>query len=223
MIGLISFLIICALIDSLNPVTIAIHIYLLTTDRPIVRTISFMMGMFSAYFIGGVLIEFGLDKIITDFDFNPNFVFFIIEIIIGCLLIVSGYKYSKKVNVSTTKKPRSLKAIHTFLLGLFVTGSDIPTALPYLAAIGRMVQEDLPFLSVIALLIMYIIIFETPLIILLFMYIFSREKIEDKLLKIIPFINLWNYRLTVVFLILFGMFLVIDGIGAIFGYPIINY
>lgn len=221
MLSLIIFIVVNALFDSLNPVTIAVHIYLLTTHCPILRTISFMLGIFVAYFLGGILIELGLDKVITNLFTNPGLIDFILQIILGIVLVWFGYKYHKSQETHTTIKPRSLKVIHTFLLGFMVTGTDIPTALPYLAAIGRIVQENLPMTTVTLLLTIYILIYQLPLIVLLGMYICLRNKMESKLLIIEPIVKKWNRRLMVIFFILLGLLLIFDGIAAIFGYPLL--
>ncbi|MCC5647858.1 GAP family protein, partial [Nostoc sp. CHAB 5824] len=45
-----------ALVDSLNPFTVAAQVYLLGTPKPMARSLAFLATTFIAYFFGGVLL-----------------------------------------------------------------------------------------------------------------------------------------------------------------------
>jgi len=203
-------------------VTIAALIYLLTTPKPIFRAISFMAGIFIAYFIGGILIKFGADKLVMEFFENISFIINILEILIGIILIWLGFRYRKYGKSEELRKPRSLKAVHAFTLGFIVTASDIPTALPYLAAIGRIVQEEPPLVIVILLLVFYIVLYELPLLAITGFFLIKRQRGEVILQKIKQAIGRWSIILTIAFFILLGLFLTADGLLAILGFPLIQ-
>lgn len=45
-----------ALIDALNPFSIAALAFLLSTDRPVQRAVVFVVGTFAVYFLAGVVL-----------------------------------------------------------------------------------------------------------------------------------------------------------------------
>jgi len=179
-----------------------------------------MAGIFVVYFTGGIIIQFGLDKLITDFLENFSLVISIIEIIIGTILLWLGYRYRKHAKPTEPSRPKSLKPFHTFLLGFIVTASDIPTAFPYLAAIGRIIQENPPLITTIFLLAFYTLLYELPLIIILGLYFIKQENIEGILQRATRVLYRWIGIVTIVFFILLGLFLIVDGIAAILGNPL---
>jgi threonine/homoserine/homoserine lactone efflux protein len=179
-----------------------------------------MAGIFVVYFAGGIIIQFGLDKLITDFLENYSLVVSVIEIIIGVILLCLGYRYRKHTKPTEPNRPKSLKPSHTFLFGFIVTASDIPTAFPYLAAIGRIIQENPPLITTIFLLSFYTLLYELPLIIILGLYFIKQEKIEGILQRATRVLYRWIGTVIIVFFVLLGLFLIADGIAAILGNPL---
>lgn len=204
-----------ATVDSLNPTTIAFLIYFLSTPKPVIRSVTFVFGVFAAYLTGGLLFIFGISQLITNFVNNfivsAGWFIYVIQFIIGVVLIVIGLKINQFSNNQPTKKrPKVLKPFNTFLLGFAATFWDIPTALPYIAAIEQIVKANLNFSEIIVLLIIYNFIFVFPAIILIVVYIMFTDKAADIMIKITQQITKWFPKLNQVFLIAFGLWLVVD-------------
>ncbi|MGG6268661.1 GAP family protein [Leptolyngbya sp. AN03gr2] len=68
MIELLGTLAAIALLDSINPNAMAVQIYLLTTPRPIPRSIAFIFGDFLAAWIAGMLIALDIMQFISNFS-----------------------------------------------------------------------------------------------------------------------------------------------------------
>ncbi|MDP8935794.1 MAG: GAP family protein, partial [Cyanobacteriota bacterium] len=62
--SLLRSLALIALIDSINPNAMAVQVYLLSTPKPVVRSIAFILGDFSATWIAGLLLTFGITRVI---------------------------------------------------------------------------------------------------------------------------------------------------------------
>ncbi|RAM50647.1 MAG: hypothetical protein C6Y22_15820 [Hapalosiphonaceae cyanobacterium JJU2] len=167
----------CALIDSLNPTGTVLQIYLLSTPRPIVRSATFIFGIFAAYWTGGLLFALGLTKVIADLFNSIDRFIYVIQFISGVVLIATGWTLntsSKKQK--TIKRPKSLKPIHTFLLGMVVTVWDLPTAIPYISAIDQLIRLKLDLPRLMLALFLYNLIFVLPLIVLLGIYLLLKDK-----------------------------------------------
>ena len=91
---LVSLVAIAAL-DSLNPTAVALQIYLLTTPKPIPRSIVFIFGVFFAYLVCGLLGLLGVSRLMTtlfaNFSFSLSEMYvYIIQAAIGIVLSVAG-------------------------------------------------------------------------------------------------------------------------------------
>jgi len=75
--------------DVLNPVLFALMIVAIGTNKPIANSSAFLAGHTFSYFVSGIIIALGLDQI-TDRSDNPHRVDFVIQLMIG-LLLVSTY------------------------------------------------------------------------------------------------------------------------------------
>lgn len=84
---------------------------------------------------------------------------------------------------TTINRPKGLKPINTFLLGVSVTFLEAPTALPYIVAIERLTQSKLNLLQFISILVFYNIIFILPLLALLLIYITYQKRASVIILR----------------------------------------
>jgi cytochrome c biogenesis protein CcdA len=198
--SLLGSLALIALIDSINPNAMAVQVYLLSTPKPVVRSIAFILGDFAAAWIAGLLLTFGITQVITQiFNFLGD-VIYVLQFILGVVLIVIGYHLSKFANqLTTTKRPKSLKPIHTFQLGATMAFVEAPTALPYLAAIEQITREDLQLPEVLGVLAFYNLIFVFPLIVLLGMYLVLRNRAATLLNNIHQSVTSGSQRLCALF------------------------
>ncbi|BAU13654.1 hypothetical protein LEP3755_41940 [Leptolyngbya sp. NIES-3755] len=57
-----------ALLDSINPNAMTVQIYLLSTPKPIPRSIAFIFGDFLAAWLSGMLIALGVMQFVSNFS-----------------------------------------------------------------------------------------------------------------------------------------------------------
>ena len=82
-----------AIVDSLNPVTILVAVYLGSTREPRRRLTGFVIGVFSVYLVGGLVLVLGSgelsDKALAGVDCAIEIVIFDRD---GALLARSGFR-----------------------------------------------------------------------------------------------------------------------------------
>ncbi len=217
--SLLGYLVAIAAVDSLNPTATALQVYLLTTPRPIGRSISFITGIFVAYWAVGLLATLGLARFIQwVFEIQSEWMS-LIQCILGIALLYIGVTLNSFSNAHQPlkNKPNSLKPIHTFFLGMSVTLLESPTAFPYLAAIERIAQAKLSLPDLAGLLSIYNLVFVMPLIGLLGIYITFQSKSTELLKRINQAITTWSPKILRVLLLITGTFLLAEGITLILG------
>ena len=226
MIDILLLLIPMAMLDSLNPLTIVTQIFLLTTKKPLQRALGHAIGVFSMYFIGGLLIIMGIRQIqkpLLDLaqSYEITLIGYVIELIIGLLTIYFGYRISKKKdgwNKIFIKKAGSLNFFESIFLGCLTTLGDLTTAIPYFAAIALVVKAKIAFLQIIFLLLAYNIIYVFPLIILLSLLLMKNSVLLFS--KVGAFIEKWSKKILVMTCVVFGILLIFDSIGRFLAHPL---
>jgi len=79
--------------DVLNPVLFGFMVYTAGTHRPKTNSIAVLVGHTTAYLCGGIVLALGFERIAHRLA-NPKFIDFIIELIVGLILIWTGYRYN---------------------------------------------------------------------------------------------------------------------------------
>lgn len=210
-----------AAIDSLNPTATALQVYLLTTSKPIGRSIAFIAGIFLSYWTVGLLATFGFTRLITSVLGALGWWMYLIQFVLGITLIYVSFtlNLSSTSNQSAKNQPRSLHPIRTFFLGMSVTLLEAPTALPYLAAIERLARAKLDLLNLAVILGFYNLVFVFPLIGLLGIYITLQEKSTKLLRQVNQAIVEWSPKVLQILLSVIGTLLVADCIAYGLGCP----
>lgn len=219
---LLGYLVAIAAIDSLNPTAIAFQVYLLTTPKPVVRSIAFITGIFLAYWTVGLFVTLGLARFIQwVFTTHQEWVY-IIQFILGIALLYTSCTLNSSSNFHQPLKNKpSLQPIHTFLLGTSITLLEAPTAFPYLAAIERIVHVKPSLPDLAGLLGIYNLVFVMPLIGLLGIYIAFQSRSAELLKRINQAITTWSPKILRVLLLVAGTFLLADCIASILGRPLL--
>jgi cytochrome c biogenesis protein CcdA len=208
-----------AALDSINPNAMAVQLYLLSTPKPVARSIAFILGDFFAAWVAGLLIAFGMTQVLAQIFNRLGEVIYVLQLIGGVILIILGYNLDKFASPQIpTKRPKSLKPIHTFLLGATMAFVEAPTALPYLAALERMTSANLPLQQLMGVLTFYNVIFVFPLFVLLGIYLLLGDRAADLLDRINPLITKWFPKIMRVILIGLGFLLILDCIAYPLGY-----
>jgi cytochrome c biogenesis protein CcdA len=214
---LILTIIAIAVIDSINPNALSVQIYLLSTAKPVTRSLAFIAGDFLATWIAGLLIILGIAPIIAQIFNSFNNIIVLLQFILGIVLVLLGFYFQKFYKQSkTAKHPRSLKPINTFILGVAIAFAEAPTALPYLGAIEQIVRANLSIYQTVGILTIYNFVFVLPLIILFLIYLRFQQRAITRLNSIQHLINQWFAKIMQVFLIVFGLILIFDSVAYFF-------
>lgn len=184
-----------AVLDSLNPTLFVAQFYLLTTPQPTPRILAYIAGVLTVNFGGGLLILGGMRQLVTDLlrQASPDLLN-TLQLALGIALIIFGLWSNATADDSEARKPRSLRPIHTFALGMVVMLNELTTALPYFVAIERIAQAELHWLGNILALALYNAIFALPLIAFLVLLITFRQRFADRLARITRGLQIWMPR-----------------------------
>jgi threonine/homoserine/homoserine lactone efflux protein len=142
MLELIPSLIPLLIVDILNPVLFALLVVAVGTERPIANSSAFLAGHTIAYFVSGIVIALGLERITARLD-NPQAIDFFVELAIGVLCLWAALA-ARGGKASEERRPEGeLTPVSCFTYGAIVNFIGVPFALPYLAAIDQILKANL--------------------------------------------------------------------------------
>jgi cytochrome c biogenesis protein CcdA len=226
MLLLLTSIITLALIDSLNPSTIAAQIFLLALKKPISRVISFILGTFVMYTAFGFIIVFILGEPIKGFFYELGSTDYLILLAIGIALIavgtILGWKryigkegrsksegYVKKAMAPMMAMLKTLNPVHTFFFGMASTAFDLPTSAFYFVALASLLEAGVGPFETTSLLILYNLLYILPLIVILLICMIARDRSGPLMNRINKLIGEWSGRLVISILICIGVILVV--------------
>ncbi len=220
-----------ALLDSLNPATIATMMILLPLVKKKWNSLIFITGTFVVYFSAGFLVFVGVDKylksIITDVLRKFSLYIGVVELAIASVLIIIGIIQSYKLVRRIIKKEQSqkdymaavVKMVNPFaLIVLAITSTlmDIPTAIPYFGFIGILSTSNTNILTAIVLFILYCFVYVLPMVILYLVFTFNQWERFNKLETMFRnIINKATEYLLPIMLLFISALLIGDGLGRI--------
>ena len=165
--------------DVLNPVLLAGVIFGLGSRRPFLNSTLLLLGWFFTYFAAGILLALGLDAII-DFLKNPRPIDFVVETVLGLLLIGLG------VHVARSGQPQrkgqefanadTLTAGTSFWIGASINLIGMPFAIPYFAVLGQILKADLDWLPALMVLLIYNLLYIFPFSLLILIRLIYRQE-----------------------------------------------
>jgi cytochrome c biogenesis protein CcdA len=155
-----------AVADSVNPVTVAVAVYLSATPDPVRRLAGFATGVFVVYLTGGAVLVLGPGELLlTVVDGVDSRGFHVVSIALGVAIVaVAGVMWAKRGRLigrdlsASVSRPGSALA-----LGAVITAVDLPTAFPYFAAIAAIVGSDVSLVGQLGLLVMFNALYVLPL------------------------------------------------------------
>lgn len=212
-------------VDSLNPFTIAVHILLLGVLKNVNRISIYVAGILIVYLGGGIAIFTGLsaasDYLAQKFALIPDVVLYGIEGILGIVLVVYGIReWIKGSEHKQVTKSLDVSTWALIVLGAGGTLTDLPTAIPYLGFIAKMTEMKVDFLTGLAFLIGYCLIYTFPLFLIWGLYLKFQNRIKEKMELIVKRIENANRYIMVVFSAIVGIVFVLDSILFFLGRPI---
>ena len=171
--------------DVLNPVLLAGVIFGLGSRRPFLNSTLLLLGWFVTYFAAGILLALGLDAII-DFFKTPRPIDFVIETVLGLLLIGlgvyvvrSGQRHKKGREFDDAD---TLSAGTSFWIGASINLIGMPFAIPYFAFLGQILKADLDWMGALMVLLIYNLLYVLPFSLLIFIRLIYRQE-SDGLYK----------------------------------------
>lgn len=186
-----------AALDSLNPSLFVAQFYLLTTPNPIPRIVSYIAGVLAANVTGGLLALVGFRSVAARWlDAVPPAAVDGLLLAAGLALLAFGLWYRAPAAGGPISKPRSLRPLHTFGLGVAVMVNELTTALPYLVAIERITQAGLDGAGNLLALGLYNLVFALPLMAFLVLLIRYRQRFTAQLERIGLAIRTWAPRVV---------------------------
>ena len=209
MIDLLPKLIPLLIVDVLNPVLFALLVVAVGSSRPFANSTAFLAGHTVSYFISGVVIALGLNKIIDRLN-NPLPVDFVIEFLIGLFCLWAAWA-SKNGKAGEEKNPSAqLTPGYCFGFGAIVNFTGVPFALPYFAAINQILKANLSVESSLMLLAFYNIAYALPFLMVSILIALIGERSRPFLEKTSDLLTGIVDRFMPVLLLLLGVALIGD-------------
>lgn len=199
------FLLLMGLLDCLNPATIITQILIVIKSKSLRISSLFAIGTFLTYFVSGLLLYYGVSDYLMDLTsgihIKRNLVFIICEIV---LLIITIFYFIQTFYKTKKAKPTKSIFLSTYAILSIAVGStlsDMPTALPYFAFIGKLKQTTTSLLGEVGYLFLYNIIYVLPLILILFLYKRNNTFFEIYFTKIEYWIDLLGKWLSIIIIL----------------------
>ena len=221
-----------SLIDSLSllPFAAVALAVLLSGPKPYVSSIGFLLGVFLSYFASGVLIVFGLGEIlqrvtgaIVHWYNNPRAIDYILSMVVGVALILVGYRWAiaRRKRAERRQVSSGMTPGAAFAMGAGATIAGIWGALPYFAAIDQIMKADVTYAEGVVALGYYNIVFVS----LAAALVVTRATLGERANVIFDTVNrlfeVWGKRVLVALMIVLGSVMLADGVGWLFGHPVI--
>ncbi|HEX8182721.1 MAG TPA: GAP family protein [Candidatus Saccharimonadales bacterium] len=224
---LIISLIAIALVDSLNPSIILMTLYLLSTEKPMRRTASYISAVFLTNWALGSLAFFGLgavfsillDRILS----TTAWWVYALQFVAAILLLYFAFSMKNTQDASLKKKPRAINPKATFALGIGTTFLEFSTAAPYLAAIATLTRADVSAVYAVTSLAMYNIFYMIIPLVFVAVYIFKREQAAEILVRISKRLSRIIRKSAKVLFFVLGIILLLDFVGYLFGRPFLVF
>ncbi|HSW43310.1 MAG TPA: GAP family protein [Patescibacteria group bacterium] len=167
--GLAATILGLALLDSLNPVTIAAVALILLSPlpRPGATAAGFVLGAYLAYVVGGLAIYLGAELAGGVVEEILDWIRRVMFLFAASLLALSGARRLRTRRRTAILLPSWVNSRTAGLLGVAMTGADFPNAWPYFIAIGQLVTAGLPHLTALAVIAGYAVVYCLPCLVLI--------------------------------------------------------
>jgi cytochrome c biogenesis protein CcdA len=223
---LITTLTTIALLDSTSMITVATvpMIMILSSDRPVLVSASFIVGTFVTYFAMSVLVFMGLDSLIdaasgrlAQWWENPRTICLYAQIAIGAAMLIIASTMMQPGRKPPERQLKSISPASVFVFAALLVVIGIPGAIPLFAAIDLLIREDTSDTTAVFTLLYYNVIFVLPLVAMVIIRIVMGDRSNRVFEAISDFLTVWGKRLVIVVLLVLGLALIADGIGWLAG------
>lgn len=191
---------------------------------------SFLLGTVLSYLAAGVLIVFGLGELlqrltagIVHWFNNPRAIDYILSMVVGVALILLGYRWAiaRRKRAERKQVSAGMTPGAAFVTGAGATIAGIWGALPYFAAIDQIMKADVSYAEGIAALAYYNIVFVSLAAALLLVRAVVGQRADGLFHAVTRLFEVWGKRVLVALMIVLGSVMLADGVGWLFGHPVI--
>jgi len=197
--------------DVVNPVLFAFMVYAAGSSRPVLYSTAILAGHTLAYFLGGIGLGLGLEKIIIRLE-NPMPFDYIISLVLGLGLLYVAFKSRTDQGKKPAEDTPALTLSSAFATGAVINFVGIPFALPYFAVIDQLLKSDFSTQKILMVLLGYNLLYALPFVLVPVLVATLGDKSQPLLNKI----NAWLERVSSVLMPLLlglvGLFLIADAI-----------
>jgi cytochrome c biogenesis protein CcdA len=168
--ALLALVVSIAAADSLNPSTLAPALFFAIGPHGRRDVATFTLGVFAVSFAGGLALTFGPGQALLTRVSKPSpHTVHLIELVAGgAALPAAAVLWRVRAHVAAHlaggKEPSGRSA---WLVGAGIMAVELPTAVPYLAAIAAIVESGHGDTTQIFLVLLYNVVFVAPLVVLL--------------------------------------------------------
>jgi cytochrome c biogenesis protein CcdA len=215
-----------SLLDSTSMITVATvpMIVLLSSQRPVLSSASFIVGTFFTYFVMSVLVFMGLDSLLdaagtwfAGWMENPRTVCLYVQVAIGAVMLLAAAVMMQPGRRPPERKPESVSPAGVFVFAALLVVVGLPGAIPLFAAVDLLIRSEASDSIAVWALLYYNVIFILPLVAMVAIRIALGERSNRIFEAIARFLSNWGKRIVIVVLLLLGMALIADGVGWLLG------
>jgi cytochrome c biogenesis protein CcdA len=172
------------LADSINPSTVIPALYLATQPHARVHLTGFVIGVGVVSTLGGLIAILGPGQLLIDLIPKPSHATsHVLEVIAGGVLLVASlvlWRFRHR-SIGEPKAKASPSARSSLVLGASIMAIELPTALPYFAALAVIIGSGRGIVSQLVLLAAYNLLFVLPLLAILAMHLVAPRRTERAL------------------------------------------
>jgi hypothetical protein len=179
----IAAVLLLAVIDSINPSAIVVTLYLLSVAgaRAAVQVIVYIAAIFATYLLFGALLILGIASLLPSVrGMLDTRIGLIAQSLVGLALLVYGLSGSSWPQPApAVGRPSVSTYAGLVMLGVTVTAMELPTAIPYFAAIALITDAGLPMAVWAPLIAIYNVIFVLPPVALLIGHLVLQGRLAE--------------------------------------------
>lgn len=205
-----------AVVDSINPSALLATVVLLLRGRPARPLVAvYVAAVLVTYFAIGLALTIGLG--LTPQAVVESDAAYLAQGVLGAAMlayaVLAPGRARRHDPATSWKLPAVRRPAAVFLLGAAVTFLELPTALPYLGAVGAITRADLPVGDWLPLLVTYNLVFVLPPLALLATHIALGDRATSLLERLRTRLGGAARKGLLWLLGLVGFFLLTDALG----------
>lgn len=175
-----------AVLDSFNPATlVAVTLILLgSRRRPVLEALVFVSGACACVFLLGLAVYLGAGAAADAVDGGLVWLRRAAFGLAAVLLAVSAVRSLRPRQRAELALPGWFGPWTAVLLGVVMTGADLPNAFPYFIAIERLVNAQVPTVSGVVTLALYSAVYCLPCLVLLALGLAHGDRVDRVLQRV---------------------------------------